>query len=273
MVWKNKYEAAWEKGYQAALAYYNEHGNLDVPAMYVTSNGYRLGAWLIDRRESGKDKHTPEQQCLLDRLGMVWVKPNAWESRYALAKQYYDIHGDLNIPSGYKADGVWLSKWVNEQRQIYIGNRGDKRLTEDQVQRLEAIGMTWKNRHHMMQSEAWNNQYRAVKAFHDVFGHLNIPSDYESGKGKRLAQWLVKQRALKANNKLMGEQIALLDELGMVWSLEDPWEIGFSHAVEYCAPTEISWLPPAICVPTAIASKDGSATKEPMPRPRINTEG
>ena len=145
MTWKSKFEIAWENGYKAARAYYNEHGNLDVPTMYVTPSGYRLGAWLADRRENGKEKHTEEQQRLLDELGMVWVKPNSWEVRYALAKQYFEEQGDLNIPSQYIVDGVWLAKWVNEQRQIYIGNRDKKRLSDEQIDRLESIGMVWKN--------------------------------------------------------------------------------------------------------------------------------
>ena len=149
MIWKNIFEVAWDRGYQASVAYYNEHGNLDVPTMYVTPNGYRLGAWLADRREHGKEMHSEEQQRLLDELGMVWVKPDSWEVRYAFAKRYYEEHGNLNIPTQYRADGIWLSKWVNEQKQIYIGNRGKKKLTEEQIKRLEDIGIVWRNHSHV----------------------------------------------------------------------------------------------------------------------------
>lgn len=233
MIWKNKFEVAWDKGYQAAVAYYNEHGNLDVPTIYVTPEGYRLGAWLADRRESGKEKHSDEQQKRLDALGMVWVKPDSWEVRYALAKQYYEEHGDLNMPSQYKADGIWLSKWINEQRQIYIGNRGNKKLTEEQIKRLEAIGMVWENRNQMIWSEAWYNQFKGAQAFYQKYAHLNIPSDYDNGNGKMLATWVIRQRALKAKDKLPKAQIELLESIGMVWHLEDPWEVGFRYAQEY----------------------------------------
>lgn len=143
MLWKNRSEAAWEKGYHAAIEYFDEHGDLDVPYMYITHDGYRLGGWIADRREKGKEKHSEEQQCLLDKLGMIWVKPDSWEIRYSLVKQYYDTYGNLKIPYNYKSQGIWLSKWLNEQKQIYVGNRGKKRLTDDQIHRLEAIGMTW----------------------------------------------------------------------------------------------------------------------------------
>lgn len=144
MVWKSKFEIAWDNGYRAAVEYFNEHGDLNVPTKYVTSSGYRLGAWLSDRREAGREKHTAEQTARLDALGFVWVKPDPWEVRYALVKDYYDRHGNINIPPKYKADGMWLAKWLSEQRLIYDGRRGDKRLTREQIDRLNAVGMSWK---------------------------------------------------------------------------------------------------------------------------------
>ena len=143
MVWKTKPEQQWDKGYEEARIYYEANGNLNVPASYVSPAGYKLGGWIADQREKGRQKHKPERRDKLDEIGMVWVKPDPWEVRYQLAKAYYEEHGDLKIPLKYRADGVWLAKWVNEQKHIYAGNRGGKMLREDQVQRLEAIGIEW----------------------------------------------------------------------------------------------------------------------------------
>ena len=143
MVWKSKYAVAWERGYQASREYFEQNGNLDVAVAYTTPDGYRLGAWIVDRRQKGKENHSAEQQCLLDELGMIWKKPDSWEVRFELAKQYYENHGRLNIPASYKVEGIWLARWLSEQRQIYVGKRGKKRLTVDQIERLESIGMTW----------------------------------------------------------------------------------------------------------------------------------
>ena len=41
---------------------------------------------------------------------------------------------------------MWLAKWVNEQKQVYAGKRSGKVLREDQVRRLEKIGMEWGRR-------------------------------------------------------------------------------------------------------------------------------
>ena len=60
-------------------------------------------------------------KAIVMRWGSYLDQP--WERYYQAAKDYYEKYGDLKIPAQYKADGVWLSKWLNEQRQIYIGNR------------------------------------------------------------------------------------------------------------------------------------------------------
>lgn len=141
MNWKYQSQQLWEKWYRAAEHYQERYGNLDVPTTYVSPEGERLGKWLAECRRKGRNKYTPLQQKQLDALGMVWEKPNSWEVRYALAKEYYEKNGKKTIPTDYRPNGIWLAKWVNEQKQICNGNRGEKTLTEDQLERLQAIGV------------------------------------------------------------------------------------------------------------------------------------
>ena len=232
MIWTARFDRAWERGYEEAVAYYNVHCNLDVPTTYVSANGYRLGGWICDQRER-KDKLSEERKDRLNAIGMVWIKPDAWEIRYALAKAYYVEHGDLNVPPKYVADGVWLSKWLNEQKQIYNGKRKGKQLTQEQTERLEAIGMHWNNRNTEANANAWEAHFTECKEYYEQYGNLNIPSGYQSKSGTNLAVWIVRQRAQYKNGKLTAEQIAKLDAIGMVWELADAWEVGFSHAKEY----------------------------------------
>ena len=95
------------------------------------------------QRAKGAGKLSEERKKKLDALGIVWQKPDAWEMRYTLAANYFKAHGDLRVPAQYKAEGVWLNKWLNEQRQIYLGKRAGKSLCADQIHRLNAIGMHW----------------------------------------------------------------------------------------------------------------------------------
>ncbi len=143
MLWNTKYDRAWQAAYEEARTYYESHKNLDVPIAYVTASGFKLGKWISNCKAKGKRNHPIERQKALDAIGMVWDKPDAWETRFELAKNYFSTHGDLHVPARYKPDGVWLNKWLNEQRQIYLGNRAGKTLTEEQIDRLTSIGMVW----------------------------------------------------------------------------------------------------------------------------------
>lgn len=51
--------------------------------------------------------------------------------------------------------------------------------------------------------------------------------------GRKIGSWLTVQRKYRREGKLTEEQINLLDAIGMVWSFDDTWEVGFRHAEEY----------------------------------------
>lgn len=232
MIWTPRFDRAWEKGYAYLQAYYEENGNADVPTTFVTNDGYKLGAWVCDQRER-MEKLPAERREQLNALYMIWVKPDSWEVRYALAGKYYKEHGDLNVPPKYIADGVWLNKWLNEQKQIYNGKRKGKRLTGEQIKRLEAIGMCWNNRVIENNAIAWETHFIECKEYYEHNGHLNIPSGFKPQSGMNLAVWLVRQRAQYKSGKLSQEQIVKLEAIGMGWELPDTWEVGFIHAKEY----------------------------------------
>ena len=233
MIWDSVHERAWEHGLTEARAYYSEHGNLNVPSTYVSSSGYALGKWICARRSKGRENHSAEGQAQLDALGMIWQKPDSWKVRYVLAKAYYEEHGDLKMPPDYKPEGIWVSKWLNEQRQIYIGNRPGKSLTQEQIQLLEAIGMDWGNRNHNKWSAAWDESYQDAKAYYEAHGDLKVPEGYKGASGKLLAVWILRQRTLRRAGKLPDKQVQMLDKIGMIWECEDTWEIGYLHAEQF----------------------------------------
>ena len=238
MVWTDSYTSRWEYGYEQARQWYAEHGNLNDPTMYVNDKGFPLGRWLKrhipDADGKTEIKITPEKKAKLDGLGMVWERQeDSWEVRYALVKRYYEEHGSLNIPPQYKADGIWISKWLNEQRQIYIGRRPGKELTKEQIERLEAIGMTWENKKQVSSSQAWQEQFAEAKQYYQDHGNLKIPDSYRTKTGKNLNTWISRQRKLKKEGKLSEQQIELLTGIGMKWEFEDSWENGFTHAEQY----------------------------------------
>lgn len=215
MVWE-PYRDRWEIMYTAAAAYFKEYGNLEVPTGYQTEDGLRLGKWVCRQRESylkGAREGKPFRTDLvrrLERIGMVWEVKDAWEIRYELARRYYESHGDLNVPGDYVVQGVWLGKWLNEQKQIYLGRRPGKHLTEKQIAKLKAISFSWT----ACWEQAWEEQYAEVKQYFEEHGNLQVPPGYIGRNGKRLDIWLSKQRLREQKGKFTEEQRRKMEGIG-----------------------------------------------------------
>ena len=232
--WEGTFRNTWNKNYEAACKYKKKYGDLKIPVAYVSENGIKLGTWFRHQMDIGERLPAEKKEKLL-ALGVSFVKEDSWEVRYALAKAYYEEYGNLSIPPEYKVNGIWLSKWVNEQRQIYIGNRGGKSLTDSQVKRLNEIGMVWENSNRLKNLNAWESRYNEAKKYYDMHGNLIVSNDFVGSDGKKLAPWIIAQRRYYEKGKLSCEQIERLSAIGMVWTFEDPWENGFAHAKEYYA--------------------------------------
>jgi len=185
MIW-DAVESKWQKMYEIAKMYYEQHGNLAISIenkvlvendsliiirpkdpRYNDKNAINLGGWINKQRQAydGKStsKMTPERQELLENIGMLW-DPNEskWQKMYEIAKIYYEQYGYLSVSTEYKVkiegenlivikaddpryndeDAIELGKWINRQRQAYLGTRSYK-MTPERKAMLENIGMIW----------------------------------------------------------------------------------------------------------------------------------
>lgn len=107
----------------------------------MDGTGFAFGKWLS--RQKDNPKFGEDKKALLTDLGVCMEKADSWEKRYALAKQFYHENGHLRVLARYYADGVDVYKWLNEQQKVYLGKREGKSLSDEQIKRLEAIGMAW----------------------------------------------------------------------------------------------------------------------------------
>ena len=212
MCWEGKRQSKWNAAYREAREYYNTYNNLDVPKGYKSESGFELGEWIRNQREYGP-RMCEEKRKRLEEIGMIWKKVDSWEKRFCLAREYYKENGCLDVPPGYVKDGVWLNKWLNEQKLIYLGKREGKKLSQNQIEKLQSIGMDWKS----SAERAWEVRYDAVCDFYKNFGHIEIPNDYILSDGRKIGGWLVKQRTCYKNGKLTGQQIEKLEKIGMRW--------------------------------------------------------
>ena len=177
-----------------------------------------LGKWIRRQRDAylksrqGGKPYPEEQARRLESIGMIWELGDPWEIRYRLAKAYFETHGDLHMPGDYVAEGIWLGKWLNEQKQIYLGRRPGKRLTEEQISRLEAISVSWADH----SERAWEEQYREAKQYFEEHGNLSIPEGYVGQNGKRLDLWIEKQRFKSRKNELSQYKREKMSDIGLL---------------------------------------------------------
>ena len=222
MVWGNRKEIAWQHSFEVAKKYHDTYGNLMVPGKYVDPDGYSLGQWIIKTRQQKLNGRLKEERIAqLDELGMMWnIFDAKWEKAFALAAAYYEENGNLNIPRFYvTAAGERLGQWVVSQQWTYPKGM----LTDEQVERLNRIGMYWGNRN----DSQWNEGYQEAKRYFDAHGDLNVPAGYVSPDGYNLGNWVRRQRYTRHNPAkscavLTEECIAKLDAIGMRWETRNP---------------------------------------------------
>lgn len=231
--WNHRLEAAWEKGFASAQKYRTEHGDLLVPVRYRDKNDFALGEWIVYNRQrylgGNLTQHRIER---LEAIGMVWSTSNdLWEQNYAAATQYYLEHGDLEVPIKYETpSGFGLGVWLGAQRAAHKAGE----LPQEQVERLDALGMDWTNRN----DRKWMSLYDVAAAYYHEHGNLNVPSEYVTPDGVLLGKWVARQRYAylnpdRSSARVTPERKALLDKLGMVWEKYDPWQERYDLALAY----------------------------------------
>lgn len=144
MIWDHN-KQKWEEYYSAAKAYYKEHGNLEVPAKYVTAEGIPLGRWLSNQTNSRS--MTDEQLQRLQSIGYMSESRTAiqWNRKFELAKIYYEKNGNLDVPVSYSTDGVKLGRWISNIRCKRKNPKASGMVLDtERIARLDSIGMNWK---------------------------------------------------------------------------------------------------------------------------------
>ena len=231
--WNHRLEAAWEKGFASAQKYRTEHGDLLVPVRYRDKNDFALGEWIVYNRQRYLGGNLTQNRIeQLEAIGMVWSTSNdLWEQNYAAATQYYLEHGDLEVPIKYETpSGFGLGVWLGAQRAAHKAGE----LPQEQVERLDALGMDWTNRN----DRKWMSLYDVAAAYYHEHGNLNVPSEYVTPDGVLLGKWVARQRYAylnpdRSSARVTPERKALLDKLGMVWEKYDPWQERYDLALAY----------------------------------------
>ena len=225
MVWENRYETRWENMYQVAEEFYIEHGHLRVPVKYVTEDGIQLGRWLC-RQSEHREKLSAEKVSRLDAIGMVWI--NGWDTRYELAEDFLRDNPGYVLSQTTTIGDFWVGKWLVQQvRALEKGI-----LKPDQKNKIQALVDEYGITSQTQAQQKWTSQYEKVKAFIGAYGD----SEHwpETSETRKTLRWLRAQQKMLEKGLLRQDEVAKLQELGVVQrKKENPWIRMFHVAQDY----------------------------------------
>lgn len=161
-----------------------------------------LGSSRSNTRSSGREKikrsikFADETQDIQKIFSTFEERIDNWMVFYKKAKQFYEKHGHLYVPS----DDIELCNWVRIQRYRY--NRQE--IAKDRTALLESIGMEAARD---FQGQ-WFIHYHELRQWIKKHGRLPTKT-----KDHSLGIWIIRQRQYFNRGKLTEEQIKLLQPL------------------------------------------------------------
>lgn len=133
-----------------------------------------------------------------------------WDKRYGELLAYKERYGHANVPVGWKENKA-LAYWVFNQIQNYKSQL----LSKERIEKLNAIHFTWNRL-----EAAWQKKYQALQNYYFQYGHCHISKLSSKSRYSPLYNWVLKQRKLYRENKLLAEKINLLNNLNFSWGAE-----------------------------------------------------
>ena len=229
---RKRSKLSWKEMYEYAKIYYEHHGNLEVPQGFKTNNGWKededgkinLGKW-ISKQRSRVDSNSEKGKLLIAiKMRFERVKSKlTLEEMYEYAKIYYEHHGNLEVPLGFKTNNGWkededgkinLGIWISNQRQNVDPNSERGKLL-----------LTIKMRFETKKNLTWKEMYEYAKIYYEHHGNLNVPARFKTNNGwKRdedgkinLGAWINNQKTMYKTRNLSFEQISKLESIDMIW--------------------------------------------------------
>ena len=203
-------DALWDEIFNLLCEYTHKQGHSLVPTKYITSDGKRLGYWIIgQRRDYHKGKLSAERISKLESLpGWAWAPGEKnWPRDYKRALKALEGLSMRSIRQTHiLPDGFRLGRWINHQRM----DRRLGTLSEEQIRLLERIpGWTWNTL-----DTKWDEAYAMLLDYTKQTGCIHVPLQYKvPANGFTLGQWVRIQMRHYRQGKLDQRRIMALSKL------------------------------------------------------------
>ena len=218
------------QAFQQEQATSGEEGDV----FHVPNARDNLGKWCCQMRAYHRDiiagkfkgsdhriERTKSRIEWLQKMGMAFPDhldaPVSWEERFQQLVAFKELKGHCNVPQHW-SENKTLGKWVNSQRKSY--SEKPSCLTQERIQKLEALGFCWKVRDRFFDKD-WEGHVSALETYKQRQGDCNVPHLWP--EDPLLSKWVVRVREeyRKYENgkpsKLNEGRIKRLAELGFQW--------------------------------------------------------
>lgn len=198
--------------------YVVREGSARVPHAYRDETGFRLGAWVANRRNERRAGQLSDSQ--IAALGAVpgWVW-DPFEDDFQRGidelRTFVRERGHARVPDRLITEtGFPLGSWVSARRMEFLR----KRLSPERAGRLAGIsGWSWDPR-----ADRFAVGLKELHSYVEAAGHANVPRAWVSRTGYRLGPWVSKRRAEHRSGRLAPDRAAELERLpGWTWITRD----------------------------------------------------
>ena len=172
----------------------------------------RVRAWvshqIADYRDGNisSEKYETLRDLGVDFDGVEERTVRRWEERYEELEAFAKREGHCRVPERAE-DGLYF--WTLDQRRA----RRDGKLSRARGEALDALGMEWDVRAHLVVS--WEERLEETRAFYEARGRL--PRFVED---EALFQWIRGQRRRFERDQLEPERIDALDAVCEEWKVK-----------------------------------------------------
>ena len=218
-----KRKAKFIKHYNKVLALAKRNGKIILPRNDAST---RVLANFLDNQKRRKYLPNDEREMLAQlkpfgydiEEGFNREHDASWDKSFQMLVEHKESVGHLRV-SKINPTTRPLSRWVNQQRQLYRDNK----LSEDRKRRLLDIGFTFicakcynkKKRFTPDQDEKWHKMFVKLCQYKEEHGHCDVPFTYQHDP--ELANWVSVQRSVFHDGKMDGSRRSHLDGIGFTW--------------------------------------------------------
>ena len=183
----------------------------------ISPSGIAAARDRIDKQKKSYAVLAGKCKAVLARLDLdeSALPADSWARLFKRLTDYKSRFGHCLVPKDFPPDPQ-LGKWVAAQRLICAKNHASKDPhVRRRINQLNELGVSWKN---IEVKVEWEKMFQLLKAFNLLFGHTNVPNQWE--QNPKLAAWAAVQRDAFNRRNLEPDRQKRLESLGFIFQTD-----------------------------------------------------